>query len=81
MAVGGPWTVETLGGQRFTCFATMMVRAQAAARAAKRPILVSYHGPRHKNNRDVATTNFRLFPDGRRDPTIDPSWHTNGRRE
>lgn len=76
------WTVEGVKGKRYGCFARAKGAAIKLARDRRRPVRVTYHGHRSKtNNRNLATANFAVHPNGRIDPTIDPSWYTNHTRK
>ena len=77
----GNWTVGCLPGKRFSCFAELLLHAGNAARSRKKAVLVTYHGPRPPNNRATQQSNFRLFPDGRHDHSVDPTWHTNRKKK
>lgn len=76
----GSWTVEGMPRKRFGCFAQLVYAAHQQAKRMKRAVLVTFHGRRPPHNTRVDMSNFLMFPGGRKDPTVDPTWHTNTRR-
>lgn len=72
------WTIEGLAGKRYGCFGRVKDAARKLAVQRRAPVKVIYHGHRSPtNNRNAGTANFLIYPNGRVDPTIDPTWYTN----
>ncbi len=84
--MAGPWTIETVQGKRYRCFQRLCMDAAKVARKLNRAVLVKYHGPRRKPNRDPLRSHFKMHPPGpghprgRRDLTVDPTWHARKKR-
>ena len=73
----GPWSVDGAGNRRFTCFSKACRQAAILLRQTRRAVRVRYLGPKRPGNRHINQSDFLMTPDGRRDPTIDPTWYTN----
>jgi hypothetical protein len=74
------WTVEGCGGGRIGCLSKALRAAQKAAQRLRRPVKVTYHGPRPRMVNSLAQAHFKVDARGRRDTSIDPLWHSNVRK-
>jgi hypothetical protein len=67
-----------IGGATFTCYSKAFQFARRQLRMSfGQPIQISYLGPRADPNNDPTKASFLLWPDMRRDYSIDPTWWEN----
>lgn len=73
----GFWTTEIEPQKRWGCNSKAKYAGMRFARKFRRPIRITYHGPKQQGNRQINCTDFTIDGRGRVDPTVDPTWWTH----